>query len=382
MAPVRVFISTPWFYPAFRAGGPVQSILNLVNAEIRNVEFFVFTSAVDLNKEALDVEKGKWILFNEKTRVYYSEDKDRSNVLLAELEAVKADTLYMVGMYSWHFTVVPLYFGKVKHKILSPRGMLSAGALRQKAFKKKLFFFLWKSFGLQHRARFHATDILEKEAIADFFGEPLPVEVIPNFSRALEYLEISEKKTGKLVMGTVALISAMKNHLVILEALKECKSQIEYHIYGPVKDEEYWSRCKDLIVTMPQNVRVFYHGEVAPERVPDALKEMHIFILPSVSENFGHAITEALLAGRPVITSFNTPFKSLRDSKAGLNTEALKDRLHEAIEFFAALSMEEMKTWSKAASQYAYEKYNNAETANLYLQMFKPPETFVIDEPA
>lgn len=377
----KVLITTPWFYPAFRAGGPVQSIYNLVNSEIDGVEFFVFTSSTDLNNEPLEVETEKWIAFNEKTKVYYSLRQNRSNVLLEEMIKVKADTLYVVGMYSWHFTIVPLFFGKVKHKILSPRGMLSSGALKQKALKKKLYFFLWKSFGLQHKAKFHATDELEKEMIEDFFDEPLPVEVVPNFSRALHMLDLPAKTKGRLVMGSIALISPMKNYLVVLEALKDCSAEIEYNIYGPVKDEEYWNRCKDLIIGMPPNVRVYYHGEISPDGVPEALKRVQVFVLPSVSENFGHAIVEALKAGRPVITSFNTPFAQLYDAKAGYNVEALKDNLRGAIEFFADFSEEEMKQWSAAAAEYARLKYNDAETAKLYRQLFIPAELIKENEP-
>ena len=30
VAPKKIFITIPWFLPAFRAGGPIQSVANLV----------------------------------------------------------------------------------------------------------------------------------------------------------------------------------------------------------------------------------------------------------------------------------------------------------------------------------------------------------------
>ena len=40
-------------------------------------------------------------------------------------------------------------------------------------------------------------------------------------------------------------------------------------------------------------------------------------VLPSVSENFGHVVVEALSAGRPVITSTGTPWKKLQEDGVG-----------------------------------------------------------------
>lgn len=44
----KTFITIPWFLPAFRAGGPVQSIANLVEECHEEVEYFIFCGDVDL----------------------------------------------------------------------------------------------------------------------------------------------------------------------------------------------------------------------------------------------------------------------------------------------------------------------------------------------
>ncbi len=45
----KIFIIIPWFLPAFRAGGPVQSIANLVKQYNDDVQYFIFCSDTDLN---------------------------------------------------------------------------------------------------------------------------------------------------------------------------------------------------------------------------------------------------------------------------------------------------------------------------------------------
>lgn len=370
---IKVFISTPYFYPAFRAGGPVQSVLNLVNTEVEGVRYYVFTAATDLNNEKLEVEKGKWIDFNERTKVYYSDSDNRSRTLLAEMERTGAETIFIIGVFSWHFTIVPLYFGKPKHKIISARGMLHTGALQQKALKKKIYFRIWELFGLQKKAVFHATDDSEKKMIQLFFGKHIPVTVVPNLPRVVDFQPVQQKESGVLVLTTIALISPMKNIHLVLEALRRCEKEVVYHIYGPVKDATYWNLCKDIIVQMPVNIRVVHHGELPSAEVINALRQTHVFILPSVSENFGHAIFEALLAGRPVITSHGTPWNNLQSEKAGWNADSSIEALREAIEYFCKLNTEELKQWSNAARRYAEARLDNSNTIRNYVELFTPP---------
>ena len=99
---------------------------------------------------------------------------------------------------------------------------------------------------------------------------------------------------------------------------------------------------------------VKYHGDIKPDEIVDALAANHVFILPSKSENFGHAIYEALTAGRPVITGNTTPWNNLEVAKAGINVSVNgKDELVKAIEFFAAMKQEELEAWSVGAQRYA-----------------------------
>ena len=48
----KIFITIPWFLPAFRAGGPIQSIANLVKEFNEDVEYFIFCGDTDLNGAA------------------------------------------------------------------------------------------------------------------------------------------------------------------------------------------------------------------------------------------------------------------------------------------------------------------------------------------
>ncbi len=367
----RIFICIPWFHPAFRAGGPVQSIANLVNEFTDDIEYKIFCSNTDLNNITLDnIETDKWVQYNLNTQVWYSGPVNRSRTLVQLVEEIKPDILYIIGIYSWHFNVVPLVFCKSPRKIISVRGMLHPGALSQKRIKKTFYLNLFKVLGLHKKISYQATDSAEKIHIEKVMGKEANIFIAGNFPHKFLREATSIKKRNELSLISVALISPMKNHLLILQALQLCTSIIEYHICGPVKDMVYWQLCLQQIKLLNKNITVHYHGEVLPGMVQEMIKKGHVFILPSKSENYGHAFYEALSAGKPVITSNNTPWLQLSENHAGINVLTEVEAIKNAIEFFAAMQQDEYDSWSAAASAYALASVDFKQIKLQYEEMF------------
>jgi glycosyltransferase involved in cell wall biosynthesis len=351
----KIFITIPWFLPAFRAGGPVQSVANLVNEFHDGVEFLIFCGDVDLNgAELQNITANQWTQFNDHTRVWYAGPEKISDTLVKLVEKEKPDLLFIIGMFSWHYNIVPLMFCKGAKKILSTRGMLHPGALAQKKWKKRVYLQLFKLLEYQYKVSFHATDEEEAGFIRKFFGEVAKIFVAGNFPNKISPLPVAPKEKGSLTLVTIALISPMKNIRLVLEALGSVAADVQYDIYGPVKDEEYWETCSEKIKLLPGNIKVTYKNALEPANIRNALGESHVFILPSKSENFGHALYEALSAGRPVITRHFTPWKNLKEQFAGLNVAIdNREELSRTISFFAEMDQTEMEKWSRGATHYA-----------------------------
>jgi glycosyltransferase involved in cell wall biosynthesis len=365
-----IFISTPWFHPAYKAGGPVQSIVNMVN-ELEAYSFYIFCSNQDLDGLPLDVaDTDKWVDYNAHTKVWYAGAEQRSQRLTEQVKLIRPDLLYMVGIYSWHFTIVPLFFTNVPEKILSVRGMLHPGALGEKALKKKLFLQVMKWLRFTRKCSIHVTDQLEGDHVKAVLGNGVRMYEAGNFPRRMEPLTLPLKEIGTLRLISIALISPMKNILLVLQALKECRSQVSYDIYGPVKDAGYWAECLQAIGQLPENISVRYHKEVQPAEVPSKLMHAQVFILPSKSENFGHSIYEALAAGLPVITSEFTPWNHLMEEKAGVNVKLDMVSLARAIEDFAGMNNEAFLMHSRAASAYAARYLDIGALRSSYRAMF------------
>jgi len=341
--------------------------------QYQGVSFKIFCGNTDLDGSLNEgVVFDRWTYYNAHTQVWYSSSGWRSVGNIRKLIGeAGADILFVIGIYSWYFNLLPLLVGKVPVKIVSARGMLHPGALSQKSFKKNFFIGLWKLTGLYRRHFFHATDEQERIFIQQNFGKRVRVFIAGNFPRVFDLQPAIDKKAGALSLVSIALISPMKNIGLVLEALRTCREQIRYTIYGPIKDALYWEQCLELIRKLPANVQVDYRGEVIPAEIVAALKGSDVFILPSKSENFGHAIFEALSAGKPVITSFNTPFNGLYKCQAGLNV-SLDDvgKITAAIGFFAGMDQVTFNNWNVGANKYAMERLDLEELRREYDLMF------------
>jgi glycosyltransferase involved in cell wall biosynthesis len=162
----------------------------------------------------------------------------------------------------------------------------------------------------------------------------------------------------------------MKNYLLVLKALGEVKVRVEYNIYGPVKDLHYWEQCLAVIRYLPGHIKVNYHKELLPHKLATKLQENHVFILPSKSENFGHAIFEALSAGLPVITSRHTPWNGLAEATAGMNVETNLEAISASINFFAGMDEQEYRVFCNSAAHYARQKYDRIQLVNQYENLF------------
>ena len=369
-----VFISIDWFHPAYKAGGPVQSIANLVEQYCHEqVNFKIFCSNTDFdgitNK---GVPFDEWYQYNDFTQVWYAAKKTLSIHLIKRIiNNTKPDLIFIIGIYSWYFNLVPLLFCHSPMKIISVRGMLHPGALSQKYFKKQIFLFFCRLYNFSYRYYFHATNIYEKSFIRQVYGNDSRVYIAGNFPREFQFQPILYKKTNYLKMVSIALISAMKNIELVLDSLKYCTRQVSYDIYGSIKEEKYWNNCLEKIKSLPANIKVNYYGGLNPLNVENRLQFYDLFILPSKSENFGHSILEALSAGKPVITSHFTPFNDLNNHYAGSNVSV--DNIEEmasSINFFSSMPQEEFIKWNIGARKYAANRIDKESLHLQYDQMF------------
>lgn len=230
---------------------------------------------------------------------------------------------------------------------------------------------MMKWMKVDKKVRFHATDEGEAIFVKNIFGHSAKADVAGNFPRLFPVQEVFQKEKGVLKLVSVGIISPMKNYLLVIEALQEVKLSVHYNIYGPVKDATYWEHCLEAIKKLPPNISVQYHPELPAHKVNAKLNEEAVFILPSKSENYGHAIAEALSVGLPVVTSSNVPWLQLKEKNAGLNVDLSAEAIKDAIEYFAEMDQDEYTKFRQGASTYIRERVETASLKGAYDGMFK-----------
>ena len=325
---MKVLILYDYFDPAYKAGGPIRSLVNLVNLIEEKLDLYILTSNQDHDGSMLDVEPDTWINYGKSARVQYlSKEKRGFSSIKKVITKLKPDLVYLNGIYSIPFVVYPLWImrnWKDTRIAIAPRGMLQIEALSIKPLKKKIFLKGLKHFCLSKDITWQVTTAQEKHEISGFIPDSSKINLIgnvPNFGREVKFSTAHKKK----VFGTVALISPMKNIHLILKALAHIPNELDYELYGPIKDQPYWNECLELIQKLPKHIHVNHLGAITPDKVAGVIAGFDFYIQPSKSENFGHSIFEAFNQGIPVIISDQTPWKDLKKKKAGWDIDLTRE---------------------------------------------------------
>lgn len=377
----KLLIFYDYFSPAYKAGGPIRSLNNLTNLLHQDLKIFVYTSAVDLDQKQLTVEPDKWVEFRKNVMVFYATKRNLQIPKIHQVfKSIQPEIVYINGLFTPYAVLFPLIALKWYHRsqaekvkvVLAPRGMLQQGALALKAGKKNIYLKVFKLLGLHKDIHWHATDRQEQEDIKFFAGPNAAIKELSNVPVFPIRAKVKAKIGAKLRLVTISLLARKKNHHFLLKCLKELPKEVtvQYDIYGPVKDSEYGQLLEREIKSLPSHVQVTYKGAIQPDQVIHTLQQYDAFVLPTLGENFGHAIFEALGAGIPVFISEQTPWKGLENKKAGWDL-ALQEELWIAkLAKVASMPEEEYQNWREGASRFALDYLAKQNLKEQYMAFF------------
>jgi glycosyltransferase involved in cell wall biosynthesis len=357
--PEKVLLFIDWYLPGYKAGGPVSSCANMIDALRLNFEFFVVTRNTEYcqTEPYPNIQPNEWVKRNANEHVLYlSEEHINYHKIKQIIESFDGKFIYINGIYSKYFSIFPLRIASKSANnfkiIVAARGMLSQSAIDVKRLKKFAYLRLSKALGWYRKVIFHATNQKEKNDIQRVFGKSSSVKIANNITRRIAPLgKRVVKERDELSLISVARISPEKNLLFLLEVLNKVNSKVHVGIYGQVYDENYWNLCESVIQQLPTNISVRYYGMVEPNAVSDKIQEYHFLVLPSLGENFGHVVAESFIAGRPVLISDQTPWRNLRDDLSGCDLSlANQDDWVNCLHELSALNQEEYDGWLKGAA--------------------------------
>lgn len=316
-----------FYLPGYKAGGPIRSIANMVERMGDEFDFRIVTADRDMGdtNPYPDVAIDTWNPCGKASVFYRSPGSVGWRALLASLRSVDFNLVYLNSMFSASGALRPLIYRRLgmladRPVLLAPRGECSAGALAFKAAKKRGFLAVARVSGLYRNVTFQASSDSDARDIGQVFDKARIV-VASNMTGApstmADAVASPRALDAPLRAAFLSRISPIKNLLGALNILARASCPVEYSIHGIVEDAAYWAECQARIASLPDHVMVQYKGEVRPDQVEGVLAPYDFFFLPTLGENYGHVIREALSAGLPVLVSDRTPWRGLAARNAG-----------------------------------------------------------------
>jgi glycosyltransferase involved in cell wall biosynthesis len=218
-----------------------------------------------------------------------------------------------------------------------------------------------------------ASSAHEAEEIRTFWGPDAPMSLTPELPSAPgPAVPRAPKRLGEVRLVTVARISRIKNIDGGLRMLAGVRVPVAVEVYGPMEDAAYAEECRRAAAALPAHVRVRFHGELPRERLPEVLAEADAFFLPTLRENYGHAIIEAMSAGCPVLISDRTLWRGLEARGVGWDLPVDDaEAFRAAVERLAAMTEEEHARLSAAAVAYARQVAADPEPLERHRALFR-----------
>lgn len=373
----KVLVFNGYYIPAKKYGGPTTSMATIVDNCSDNFQFYIVAANHDLNDNTVfpninpgwnDVGKAK-VLYLDTGKIAYSIKRIQS--LLGE---VKPDLVWLVGILvpasKWN---VALVCKKNNIPILvSPRGEVCDNTFHKKYLKKAIIARIARLISIYKGAYYHATSVEEIEGLVKYYGAKREqIFLVPNISisqKATSRSIIKNKNEIKVVF--ISRIMEKKNLLTAIKAVEKLDATSTFDIYGPIESEQYWDECNRYIANSPDNISIMYGGQLKPEEVRNKFSEYHAFIFPTYSENYGHAIVEALSISCPVVLSKNTtPWDDL-DGVAGYTADIeCIDDFAKCLSKIADMGQEEYNELMRSTAVYFDRKIKEDDAVSKHIQM-------------
>ncbi|WPH22439.1 glycosyltransferase [Variovorax paradoxus] len=365
MRPI-VLIFIAHYLPGFKIGGPLRSIVNLVDHLSDEFDFRIFTSDRDLGDQAPypSIVANRWVEVG-CAKVYYASPEMRSLSGMAKfLKQIPYDLLYINSFFSFRNSLLPLFISRLVGRslvpaVVAPRGEFSQGALALKAWKKRPYTAIAKLSGLLKGLTWQASTEYEAEDIRSVMKRAAinNIAIARNLSSRLPLMppdHVPRSPGAAFRIIFLSRISPKKNLDFALDVLARVRCSVKFCIYGPHEDLEYLRKCKSLAENLGSHISVEWHNAIPPERVAGVMAEHDLFFFPTRGENFGHVIAEALGAGTPILISDATPWRNLAAEGVGNDFSlAVPEAFAARIEELADLKPPEVVELRARVSRYA-----------------------------
>jgi glycosyltransferase involved in cell wall biosynthesis len=255
-------------------------------------------------------------------------------------EAAASDLIHVTGLFSWMNLAAASAARRLGiPAVVSPRGSLDPEALVFSPRKKALYFRFGGGRALEEAAAFHVTAEMERAHVAALYPGA-HFGIVPNGVVVPSEGDLERWAVGGPAEPTVLFVGRIHPKKNVLPLVRAWASIVPRHpdaklvLAGP-DDHGHRAEVEREIQALGVGRSVRLPGFVGGENLSRLLATSTCLVLPSMTENFGNVVAEALAHRVPVIASTGTPWGGLRERDCGWwvppTVEGLASALDEAL---------------------------------------------------
>jgi glycosyltransferase involved in cell wall biosynthesis len=245
--------------------------------------------------------------------------------------------------------------------VISPHGNLEPGALRQKKLKKLLARKLYIDYFLSRASLFWACSQKEVDSIKLLYHDAnvvvVPIGVADPMHVNSSFPE-SWGLTGKKIILVISRLSPEKGILNLIKAWDSLRSS-DWHILIAGPDQGgYLKIIEKEIQRLDLECFFTFLGYVDESQKSLLYSNADLFVLPSLSENFGIVVAEAMSFGVPVLTTKETPWGEIPLEQGCLCVSSTPAGILSGLQYFLGLSARDRKGFASMSPDFIKSRFS------------------------
>lgn len=374
----KILVFADYYYPGFKAGGPIQSILNLVLCI--NIYFDVYVVSRDRDsgeiKPYSDINYGHWNKIKQHNVRYLSPKEVKFKVIQNIINEISPNIIYLNSFFST-FSVYTIFNSLINSNnipiVISPRGELFESAIKIKYLKKSIYILLYNLlFAKTTYIYFIASNKKENNTIKNKLGGCSNIVILNNLARNSQpekyHLKTDQNNLKFISLSRVHPIKNLKFFAYVLKEIQTSKI-ITWDIFGYIELENYKREIENLLINC-SNINVKFYGPIPNHEVPEIIANYDFFVHPSLSENFGHSIYDSILSGTPLILSKNTPWNNIYEYGIGYDLELNINQWTSIINELLGFSLEKINSMKIKTYMFGNDLLNDQTLKKDYITFF------------
>ena len=339
-------------------GGPAKSIPYLVK-ELKklNVWGHILSTKFHRNETNEIVNKFNlnWSSFSRNFPKKINYSKNLEKYLSKKIKIEKNILLHTHNL--WNFIPCIAYLYSKKYQI--PLVSSLRGSIKLNKFRKIVAWNIFQKKIFQASKVVHVTNKKDISILKNL-GITSSIAFIPNGVDIEEFKFMGDpyiskknlglKKNKKYILFLSRVHREKGLHYLVNSWVKIAKKYTEWDllIVGPIYNEKYFKDSCSIINQSNLKHRVHFKSFLSGTNKIDCLNASNLFVLPSLSENFGNTIAEAMAAKLPVLTTQGTPWAEIKKFDAGWWIPLCQKNIDNALS--EALACDEIELKKKGAN--------------------------------